>query len=133
MMLGGPFLVIGLLLILSALLGAQGTGRPRGTVARFILSPLNPASWQATAAILIGFVVEIVAFSLAVSFFSAGTSLLVVGVGVVILGIGVEACRLIVRIERSRATMADPRPPRPPPNRPCGSGVPDPASAGFPR
>jgi len=130
-MLGGPFLVIGLLLILSALLGAQGTGRPRGTVARFILSPFNPASWQAAAAILIGFVVEIVAFSLAVSFFSAGTSLLVVGVGVVILGIGVEACRLIVRIERSRATMADPRPLRPHPYRPYGSGLRDLASAVF--
>src|SRR3989304_8366301 len=110
MMLGGPLLVVGLLLILSALLGAQGTGRPRGTVARFILSPFNPASWQAAAAILIGFVVEIVAFSLAVSLFSAGTSLLVVGVGGVILGIGVEGCRPPGPGGGSRAPPAPPRP-----------------------
>src|SRR3989304_9457127 len=106
MMLGGPLLVVGLLLILGALRGAQGTGRPRGTVARFALSPLNPASWQAAAAILIGFVVEIVAFSLAVSFFSAGTSLLVVGGGVVILGMGGGAWRLLRRVGRSRPPPA---------------------------
>jgi signal transduction histidine kinase len=129
--LGGPLLVLGLLLILGALLGAQVKGRSRGAVADFVLSPIHPATWHASGAIVVGFLVEMVAFSVVVSTFSAGISLLVVGIGVVVVGVGVEACRLVARIERSRAASADPRPLRPHPYRPYGTGFRDLASAVF--
>ena len=121
MILGGPLLVLGLLLILSALLGAQVEGRARGAAA-FVLSPIHPATWRATGAILRGFFVEMVAFAVVVSIFSAGVSLLVIGVGIVVIGVGVETCRLVARIERSRAVIADRRPLRPHPYRPYGTG-----------
>jgi len=120
---GAPFLVLGLLLVLSALLGAQVRGRHRGAVGAFLLSPLHPATWYATLAIFLGFWVELLAFSLVLAAFSSGTSLLVVGIGVLVIGLGIEGCRLVARIERARAGLADPRPLRPHPYRPYGSGL----------
>lgn len=121
MIFGGPLLVLGLLLILSALLGAQVERRARG-VAAFVLSPLHPATWRSTRAIVQGFFIETVAFSVVVSIFSAGGSLLVVGVGVVVIGLGIEACRLVARIERSRASAPGARPLQPHPYSQYGSG-----------
>ena len=108
---------------------APGPGRParapgRGSgsaalVGAFLLSPLHPATWRATAAIVLGFWVELVAFiarhGRAVS---SGASLLVIGVGFVVIGIAVEGRRLVARIERRRASLADPRPLRPHAYRP---------------
>jgi len=122
---GAPFFVLGLLLVLSAFAGAQVRARERGVVASFFLSPLHPATWYATAAIVLGACVELLAFMFVAAAFSAGTSLLVVGIGVVVLGLAVEGCRLVARIERARAIMADPRPLRPHPYRPYGSGLRD--------
>ena len=124
-MIGGPFLVLGLLLVLSALIGAQVRGRDRGVVRAFILSPLNPATWYATAAIGLGFFLEIFAFGLVSAAFSSGISLLVVGIGIVFLGLAVEGCRLVARAERWRAALADPRPLRAHAYRPYGSGLRD--------
>jgi hypothetical protein len=124
-MIGAPFLVLGLLLVLGALLGARVAGRDRGAVASFILSPLHPATWRATAAIVLGFLVEILALNFALAAFSAGGSLLFIGIGVVVVGGGVEGCRLVARVERWRATRADPRPLRPHAYRPYGSGLRD--------
>ena len=124
-MIGAPFFILGLLLILSALLGAGVGRRERGAVGRFILSPLHPAAWYATLAIFLGFWVEIFAVSLVIAAFSSGASLLVVGIGVVVIGLGVEGCRLVARIERSRAGLADPRPLRPHAYRPYGNGLRD--------
>ena len=124
-MIGGPFLVLGLLLVLSALIGAQVRGRDRGVVRAFILSPLNPATWYATAAIGLGFFLEILAFGLGSAAFSSGISLLVVGIGIVFLGLAVEGCRLVARAERWRAALADPRPLRAHAYRPYGSGLRD--------
>jgi signal transduction histidine kinase len=124
-MIGAPFVVLGLLLILSALLGAQVKGRARGAVGTFLLSPLHPATWYATLSIWLGFWVELFSVSLVIAAFSSGVSLLVVGIGVVVIGLGVEGCRLVARIERSRASLADPRPLRPHAYRPYGSGLRD--------
>ena len=124
-MIGAPFLVLGLLLVLSALVGARVRGRDRGAVGAFLLSPLHPATWYATLAILLGFWVELLAFGLAAAAFSSGVSLLFIGIGFVVIGLTVEACRLVARIERSRATLADPRPLLPHPYRPYGSGIRD--------
>ena len=121
-MIGAPFAVLGLLLILSALLGAQVRGRNRGAVGTFLLSPLHPATWYATLSILLGFWVELLSFSLVVGAFSSGASLLVVGIGVVVIGLAIEGCRLVARLERWRAGLADPRPLRPHAYRPYGNG-----------
>jgi len=124
-MIGAPFLVLGLLLVLSALVGAQVRGRDRGAVGAFLLSPLHPATWYATLAIFLGFWVELLAFGLIFAAFSSGASLLVVGIGVIVIGLAIEASRLVARIERSRASLADPRPLRPHAYRPYGSGLRD--------
>jgi len=42
-----------------------------------------------------------------------------------VIGLAIEGCRLVARIERSRAALADPRPLLPHPYRPYGSGVRD--------
>ncbi len=124
-MIGAPFLVLGLLLVLSSLAGARIRGRDRGVIGAFLLSPLHPATWYATLAIILGFWVELFAFLLVMAAFSSGTSLLVVGVGVVVIGLGIEGCRLAARAERWRVTLADPRPLRPHPYRPYGKGLRD--------
>ena len=121
-MIGAPFVVLGSLLILSALLGAQVRGRSRGALGTFVLSPLNPASWYATLSILLGFWIEIISFSLVVGAFSTGASLLIVGIGVGVIGLGIEGSRLVARVERWRAGLADPRPLRPHAYRPYGRG-----------
>ena len=124
-MIGAPFLVLGLLLVLSALVGARVRGRDRGAVGAFLLSPLHPATWYASLAIFLGFWVELFAFGLAAAAFSSGVSLLFVGIGFVVIGLTIEGCRLVARVERSRATLADPRPLLPHPYRPYGSGIRD--------
>jgi signal transduction histidine kinase len=120
-----PLLVVGLLLTLSALNGARVASGGRGAALSFLLSPLHPATWAATAAVLVGFWVGLFAFMTVIGLFSAGASLLVVGVGVVLAGLAVEAARIFARIERRRASWADPRPLIPHPYRPYGSGLRD--------
>ena len=109
-MFGGPVLVLGILLTLSAVFGAGVTARARGPVASFVLAPLDPTAWHAAWSILIGFVVEALAVSLVGSLFSSGVSLLVVLVGVVIIGLGIELARAVARFERRRMLAVDPRP-----------------------
>lgn len=120
-MIGGPLLVLGLFLVLSAVAGPGIAGRRRGAVASFILSPVHPASWHATGAIILGAAVEGIAFSIVASIFSAGVSLLVVVVGIGVIGLGIEICRFVARIERARMRLADPRPLPPHPYRATGS------------
>ena len=124
-MIGAPFLVLGLLLVLSALVGARVRGRDRGAVGAFLLSPLHPATWYASLAIFLGFWVELLAFGFAAAAFSSGVSLLFIGIGVVVIGLAIEGCRLVARVERWRATLADQRPLLPHPYRPYGSGLRD--------
>lgn len=118
-----PFLALGLLLVLTGLFGAGIRERRHGVVAAFLLSPLDPASWRAAAAIVAGFVLEVIAFSLATGAFSAGVSLLFIGVGIVVLAVGVEGARLFAVMERWRAGIADTRPLRPHTYLPYGNGV----------
>lgn len=122
-MIGAPFLVLGLLLVLAALVGSHVGGRDRGVVGAFVLSPLDRASWRATGAILLGSLTSVGSFVLLASIFSAGASLLVVGVGAVLFGVAIEGARVVARIERWRARLADPRPLPAHPYRPYGSGI----------
>ncbi|HEU0242346.1 MAG TPA: hypothetical protein VFQ75_00480, partial [Candidatus Limnocylindrales bacterium] len=105
-MIGVPLLLLGLLLVLGAF-GPQDSERERGIVTRFIRSPLHPATWLATVAIVVGFVVELFAFSAIIGILSAGVSTLFVGIGVVLVGVAIEASRIVARIERRRALRAD--------------------------
>ncbi|MCI0582945.1 MAG: sensor domain-containing protein [Chloroflexi bacterium] len=132
-MIGPAALVVGLLLILTWALGARipgeatfaspgslippvdpsgatGSGRLRNPIRAFLLSPVHPATWAAGAAILAGFFIEVVGFGIVVGLFSAGASTLVFLIGIVFIGLAIEAARIVVRIERGRATWADPRP-----------------------
>ena len=122
-MIGAPFLVLGLLLTLSALTGGRVQSRGRGTAVDVLLAPLHPATWAANAAILVGFWVELFAFMVVAGLLSIGASLLVVGVGVVLIGLGIEVARFFARVERRRAGWADPTPLHPHAYRPYGSGL----------
>jgi signal transduction histidine kinase len=116
-----PFLVLGLLVLSSALVGAEVERRGRGTVLGLLLSPLHPTTWSAAAAILVGFWVELLAFVAIVSLASIGTSLLVVGIGFVIIGVAIETARLTARLERGRAAWVGGAPLHPHSYRPYGS------------
>jgi signal transduction histidine kinase len=122
---GVPFLVLGLLLVLGALFGARVRGRALGALGTFVLSPLHPVTWYAVGAIVLGFWVEVLAISVLAAAVSSGASLLVIGVGFVILGLAIELCRLVARVERWRAGIADPRPLRAHPYRPYGNRLQD--------
>ncbi len=132
-MIGVPLLIIGILLVLTAFGPRdQERDRERGVVARFLRSPLHPASWRATAAIVAGFWVELFAFATLIGLLSVGVSaLFAFGLGVVFIAFAIEGARLVARIERRRATVADPRPLIPHLYRPYGSGLRDLATALF--
>ena len=99
--------ILGFLLTLSALLGAGVSARVRSRAGRFLISPIDPATWSSLGAIIAGFFVEVAAIAALVSAFSAGGSLLVVGIGVVVLGLGIETSRFFARIERRRVAIGD--------------------------
>ena len=97
--------------------GERAGARP-GLVRMFVMSPLDPASWRATLAIVLGLAVSILAIAALSVFFSVGGSLLIWLVGIPIIGLGIEASRVIARVERWRMRLADPRPLTPHPYRP---------------
>ena len=51
-------------------------GTDRGLFRTFLWAPLDPASWRALLAIVLGFAIAILAFGTLSAFFSAGGSLL---------------------------------------------------------
>jgi signal transduction histidine kinase len=118
---GVPLLLLGLLLVLGAF-GPRDAERERDIVTRFLRSPLHPATWLATGAILAGFVVEVFAFAAIIGILSAGLSTLLVGIGVVLVAVAIEGSRFVAVLERRRATRADPRPLVAHAYRPLGPG-----------
>ncbi|MEO8461963.1 MAG: sensor domain-containing protein, partial [Chloroflexota bacterium] len=109
-MIAGPLLVLGLLLALSATTGAWAAGRRRGAAISFVLSPLDPASWRAVAAIFRGAIVLMVAVTIVGSLFSGGVSLLIAGIGFLMIGLGIEVSRAVARSERRRMAIVESRP-----------------------
>ena len=125
-MIAAPILIVGLLLVLTSLLSARIPGeasfassgipfapRREGAGARdpiraFLLSPVHPATWNAIAFVITGFVIGVVAFASIVSVFSAGVASLLAGIGIVLIVLGIEGSRLVARLERRRARLADP-------------------------
>ncbi len=130
-MIGGPLFVLGLLLILTAVLGGRVAERPRGAVRTFLLSPIDPAAWRAAIAILVGFWIEAIAVFVLSGLFSTGVSLAVLGIGFALVAVGIEGSRVVARIERRRMLRADPRPLYAHPYRPYGTGLRDLALALF--
>ena len=152
-MIAAAVLVLGLLLVLTGLFAARipggatfassgnpfggsgetgqsGTGGARGVARRardpiraFLLSPIHPATWSATGAILGGFFVALFAFAIIVSLFSAGAATVLAGIGLVFIALGIEGSRLVARVERRRVRAADPRPLLAHPYRPLRGGV----------
>ena len=129
-MIGVPLLLLGLLLVLGAF-GPEDAERERGIVTRFIRAPLHPATWLATGAIVAGFWVELFAFLAIIGILSTGVSLLFVGIGVVLIVVAIEGSRIVARIERRRAQVADHRPLIPHAYRPYGTGIRDLLTALF--
>ena len=123
-MIGSAVLVTGLLLVLAALASGRipgdavtassGIDRSRA----FLLSPIQPATWYANGAIVVGPFVAFFAFGILATIASVGFTLLFVGVGVVVLGIAIEGARLVARIERRRSFAGEPSRPLPHPYRP---------------
>ncbi|MEO8207627.1 MAG: sensor domain-containing protein, partial [Chloroflexota bacterium] len=130
-MIAAPFLVLGLLLILSATTGTWAAGRRRGAAISFVLSPLDPATWRAVAAVFRGAIVIIVGSAIVGSLFSGGVSLLIAGIGFLMVGLGIEVARAVARSERRRMVTIDPRPLLPHFYRPSGSNLRDRALAVF--
>jgi len=106
--------------------GAGGIGvarRARNPLRAFLLSPVHPSTWYATVAIGLGFLVGVMSFAIIFTFFSTAVPTLVAGVGFAFIALGIEASRLVARVERRRARIADPAPLIPHPYRPLSGGV----------
>jgi signal transduction histidine kinase len=101
------------------------------TLRDFALSPIDPRSWIAVGAIIVGFFVGLVSIILLATCLSVGGSLMIVLVGFAFVGLGIETCRYTAKIERWRMTLVDPRPLRPHLYRPYGKGLRDLAEAVF--
>jgi signal transduction histidine kinase len=104
---------------------------PKTYLRSFILSPFDPASWRAAAAIVLGLFTGVFSFAVLITCLSAGGSLLIFLVGFAIAGAGIEASRILADSERRRMTFVDRRPLRPHAYRPYGKGWQDLAEAVF--
>jgi signal transduction histidine kinase len=143
-----PILIVGLLLVLTGLFAARIPGeatfassgipfaRRDGTAVHnpirvFLLSPIHPATWNAIAFVLTGFVIGVVAFASIVSVFSAGVASLLAGIGIVLIVLGIEGSRLVARLERRRARLANREPLIAHPYKPLRGGLLDLVKAEF--
>jgi signal transduction histidine kinase len=82
---------------------------PTLSLRSFLLSPLDPATWRAGLAILIGLGLLAVGFNGLFIVWSVGGSLIVLLVGIPIIGAGIELARYVARAERWRIEMVDGR------------------------
>jgi len=89
---------------------AAGPGRGPDLLRTFLRSPLDPATWRATLAVVLGLGIAIAAIAALSACFSAGGSVLIWLVGIPIIGLGIELSRVAARVERWRMTMVDRRP-----------------------
>ncbi|MEX1333723.1 MAG: sensor domain-containing protein [Candidatus Limnocylindrales bacterium] len=83
---------------------------PTLTLRSFLLSPIDPATWRAGLAILIGLGLLGIGFNGLFIIWSIGGSLLVALVGIPIIGFGIELARWVARAERWRMELVDGRP-----------------------
>ena len=89
---------------------AAGPGRGSNLLRTFLMSPLDPTTWRATMAVLLGLGVAVVAIAALSACFSAGGSLLIWLIGIPLIGLGIELSRAFARVERWRMSAVDRRP-----------------------
>ena len=142
-MIGAAVLAIGLLLIIAGVAAARipggatfarpGIGRSQGRdpVRAFLLSPIHPATWYASAAIVPGPFIGLFSFALVGAAASTGLTTLLAGIGVVFVATAIELSRLVARIERRRAFIGEPIRPVAHPYRPLRGGILDVLRAEF--
>ena len=99
-------------------------GRPAALLRAFLRSPLQPASWWSTIAIVLGLGVMVLSSAVLSTVFSVGGSLLIWLVGIPIVALGLEVGVRFARLERWRMTLVDPRPLVAHPYRPL-NGMPE--------
>jgi signal transduction histidine kinase len=131
---GAAIVIVGLLLVLAGLAAAQvpgGASRARPGIARFVLAPIDPATWYANGAVALGLLVAILGGGLVLGLLSTGVGTLVGGVGVVFIVLGIEGSRLVARAERWRAYAGEKARPLPHPYRPLRGGIVDLLRAEF--
>jgi signal transduction histidine kinase len=90
--------------------GSARSGTQRLTLSSLLLAPLDPSTWRAFLAVIIGPFVTLAAAAVLMILWSTGGSLIVVLVGIPIIGLGIEASRLFARAERWRMELVDQRP-----------------------
>ena len=148
-MIAAPILIVGILLVLTALFAARipgeasfaSSGIPfaprhddagaRDPLRAFLLSPIHPATWNAVLFVVVGFVIGVVAFASIVSAFSAGVASILAGIGIVLIVLGIEGSRFVARLERRRGRLADPEPLLAHPYKPLRGGLMDLVRAEF--
>jgi signal transduction histidine kinase len=95
-------------------------GRPVDFVRTFVRSPLDPASWRATGAIVLGLGIAVASIALLSACFSTGGSLLIWLIGIPIIALGLELSRVFARVDRWRMAWVSGRPLTPHAYRPLG-------------
>jgi len=127
---GGAILAIGLLLILSGIAAGRipgGAAVARSGISRspraFLLAPIQPATWYANGAILLGLFSASLAFAIVVALASAGVSILLAGVGLVLIALAIEGSRLFARFERRRVFAGEPSRPAAHAYKPLSGGA----------
>ncbi|MEZ0239733.1 MAG: sensor histidine kinase [Chloroflexota bacterium] len=133
-MIGGLILIIGLLLVLAGLAAARipgGASIARPGIVRFILSPIDPATWYANGALALGPFVGLLAGGIVLALLSTGVTTLLGGIGVVFVAMAIEGARLLARAERWRGALGRAERPLPHPYRPLRGGVVDMLRAEF--
>jgi signal transduction histidine kinase len=134
---GAVVLATGLLLTLAGVAAGRIPGGAWASpgIARsprsFIASPIQPATWYANGAILVGFFIGAIAFALIFALASSGLSVLLAGVGVVLIAGAIEGSRLLARIERWRAFVGEPSRPAAHAYKPLRGGIVDLLRAEF--
>jgi signal transduction histidine kinase len=131
---GGLILIIGLLLVLAGLAAARipgGASIARPGIVRFILSPIDPATWYANGALALGPFVGILAGGIVLAALSTGITTLLGGVGLLFVALALEGARLVARVERWRASLGRSERPLPHPYRPLRGGAVDLLRAEF--
>ena len=133
-MIGAAVLIIGLLLILAGLAAARipgGASIARPGIVRFLLSPIDPATWYANGAIVLGVFVGILGGGIVVTLISTGFTTLLGGVGVIFIAMAIEGARIVARIDRWRAFVGRTDRPLPHPYKPLQGRIVDLLRAEF--
>lgn len=108
-MAGAAVLIVGLLLVTAGLVAARIPGGPgaRPGILRFVLAPVDPATWYANGAIVLGLFGAVLGGGIILALLSTGFTTLLGGIGIAFVALAIEASRLYARVERRRAFVGE--------------------------